>query len=316
VRAALGCLALLIVAGALFVVVDRGTAALVHPAVQPWVAAAAALQFTLALGSAWTLGAGLVNRRGSRAAILERAAAGEVPDADGPIVVTGTVRPATAPLHAPITRTPCVAYSYRLFRQVRSSNGRLQDEPVYWGLASRPFILDTRRRAVRVMAVPWIVDDATRHASADAVQRARDYVGVTRFAVAPGVTGAIGSVLSTIRVLFTDEDGEHRADYRCADATARLEGVLLEETVLPVGATATVAGTWSVSRLAVVTADGAPGGVTATTGPVERLLAKGGVVPASAANAAAFTLVLAVVGAGMLWAAVTWLGPSSPHFAP
>ncbi len=311
-RTALGCVALLALAAAIFVVVDRRTAGLVDPAVQPWVAAAAALQFTLALASAWTLVSGLVTRRNSRGAVLGRAAEGTLPDGDGPAVVTGTVRAAAAPLLAPLTGTPCVAYSYRLFRQVRTHNGRMQDEPVYWGLASRPFLVDTRRRAVRVLAVPWIVDEATRHATADAVQRARQYVTSTRFEVTSGLAGALGSVLGTVRVLFADEDGEHRADYRRDDATGRLEGLLMEETVLPVGATASVAGTWSASRGAMVAADGTPGGVTATTGPIEQLLDKASVVPPSAAGAAIVTLVMAGLGAAVLWVAVTWMAPGSP----
>lgn len=314
-QTALGCLAYLILFGALAAAIDRWTAPQVVPEARPWLGIGAALCFTLALGSAWTLVSGLLNRGRSRAAILERAAAGTLPDEDGVSVVTGTVRAATLPLQSPLTGTPCVAYTYRMFHQVRNHKGRLEDVPIYWGLASRPFIVDTRMRAVRVMAVPWIVDEATRCDGAGVVTRARQHVGTTRFEDVSGLLGAVGTVFSTVRVMFQDEDGEHRADYRAAGTTRAPETLLLEETVLPVGAVASVAGTWSAARGAIVTASGTAvtGGVTATSGPVDTLLKRSTQVPASTTSTALFVVVLAAFGAGILWAATTYLGPGSPY---
>lgn len=311
-KTALGCLAYLGLFVVLAVVLDGWTAPRLDPAVRPWVGLAAALQGTLAIGALWTALSGLLNRSGSRAAVLARAAAGTLPDEDGVAVVTGTVRAATLPLQAPLSGTPCVAYTYRMFHQVRTSKGRT-DVPVYWGLASRPFILDTRMRAVRVMAVPWVKDDALRVSGAEAVSRARQYVASTRFEEATGLLGAVGTVFGTVRVLFSDDDGEHRADYRSTDRSRGIEGLLLEETVLPVGATAAVVGTWSVSRGAIVPSGEGPSGVTATTGPTDSLLRGNSQVPASTASTVVFALVLGGLGAALLWVAVTWLGPGSPY---
>jgi hypothetical protein len=292
---------------------DRWAARQIDPDVRVWVAVAAAACFALALGSAWSLASGQFNRGGSRAAILRRAAEGTVPAGDGIALVAGTVRPATAPLLSPLAGTPCVAYTYRMFYRVPPLRGRVQDVPVYWGLASRPFIVDTRLRAVRVMAVPWIVDEASRRSGPDAVQRARQYVAATRFEDASGLLGALGTALGAVRVLFTDDDGEHRADYRAAGTARGVETLLLEETVLPVGATAAVAGNWSADRGALVVAGDSPGGVTVTTGPVETLLRKAGPLPPSITSAAVFTLVLAALGVGVLWVALTYLAPGSPY---
>ena len=308
-KTALGCLAYLGLFAALAVVLDRWTAPWLDAAVRPWVGVAVALQFTLAIGALWTALLGVLNRSGSRAVVLALAAAGTLPDQDGVAVVTGTVRAATLPLQAPLSGTPCVAYSYRMFHQVRNSKGRLDTVPVFWGLASRPFIVDTRARAVRVMAVPWLQDDASRLSSPDVVARARQYVASTRFEEAAGLLGAVGSVFGTVRVLFTDDDGEHRADYRSTDRSRRIETLLLEESVLPVGARASVAGSWSTSRGAIIPSGDGPSGVTVTMGPIDSLLKGNSQVPASATSTLVFALVLGGLGAASLWAAVTWLGP-------
>lgn len=310
---AMGCLAYLAIFAGLAYALNGWTAPRLDPDVRPWVAGAAALLFTLALGSGWGLLTGLLGRGGSRAAILQHAAEGTLPDDDGVALVSGTIRAATAPLLSPLTGTPCVAYVYRMFYQVRTSKGRLQDVPVHWGFASRPFIVDTRMRAVRVMAVPWIVDAASRPTGADTVLRARQYVANTRFEEASGLLGALGTAFGAVRVLFTDDDGEHRADYRATGTTRGVETLLLEESLLPVGTTASVAGTWSTARGAIVAAGDSPGGVTATTGPVRNLLSKGGPVPPSTVSALAFVLVLAALGAGLIWLALTYLGPGSPY---
>jgi hypothetical protein len=200
-----------------------------------------------------------------------------------------------------------------MFFETRTHKGRREEVPVYWGLASRPFIVDTRARAVRVMAVPWIVDEPSRLSGADAVLRARQYIDATRFEEASGRIGAVGTAISTVRVLFGDADGEHRADYKSTGTERDPGTLLLEETVLPVGASASVAGTWLASRGAIQPGSGAGGGVTVTTGPVEMLLARSSQLPASTTNSLVFAIVLGGLGAALLWAAVTWLGPGSPY---
>lgn len=312
-KTALGCLGYLALWALLSVAIDEWTAARVASGARPWVGVAAGLQFTLAAGALWTAVSGLLRRGGSRAAILERATAGTVPDEDGPVLVTGTVRAATQPLRAPISGTPCVAYTYRMFFETRNHKGRREEVPVYWGLASRPFIVDTRARAVRVMAVPWIVDEAARRSGADMVLRARQYIATTRFEEATGLLGALGTAVSTVRVLFTDDDGEHRADYKSTGTERDPGALLLEETLLPVGASASVAGTWLASQGAMQTASGAGGGVQVTTGDVQTLLKGSSQVPASTTSSLVFAIVLGSLGAALLWAAVTWLGPGSPY---
>lgn len=317
-RTALGCLAYLVIFGALAVAIDRWLAPQVVADACPWLGLVAAAFFTLALGAAWTVVSGWFGRGVSRAAILERAAAGTVPDEDGVALVTGRVRATGAPLLAPLSGTPCVAYTYRMFYVVSGHRGRRQEVPVYWGLACRPFVVDTRLRAVRVMAVPRLVDEPARHAGPDVLTRARRHIADTRFEEAAGLLGALGTVFRTVGVMFGDDDGEHRADYRAAGAVRAPENLLLEETVLPVGASASVAGAWSAARGAIVPQSGSSGGggVTATTGAVQTLLKHGSPVPPSKVGAAVAALTLAAIGAGILWAGLTLLAPGTTFGAP
>ena len=309
---AFGCLAYLALFGALAAALDRWSAPRTVAELRPWLGTAAAFCFTMSLGALWGLVAGLVNRGGSRVAILERAAAGVLPDQDGVTVVTGTVRAAAAPLLAPLSGTPCAAYSYRMFYEQRNPRNHTEEVPVYWGLASRPFLVDTRTRAVRVMAVPWLVDDPVRRTGADAVLRARQVVAATRFEEASGMLGALGTALSTVRVLFNDDDGEHRADYKAAGTTRDPETLLLEETVLSVGATASLAGTWSADRGAVVPGSSTGGGVTVSTGSVDALLRRSSQVPPSSASGLVVAVVFGALGAAILWAGTIGLGPDGP----
>jgi hypothetical protein len=167
------------------------------------------------------------------------------------------------------------------------------------------------------MAVPRLIDEPVRHAGPDVLTRARRHVADTRFQDAAGLLGALGTVLTTVGVMFGDDDGEHRADYRAAGTERDPANLLLEETVLPVGATASVAGAWSASRGAIVPqSDASGGGVTATTGAVQALLKQGSQLPPSKVGAAAFALALVAVGLGVLLAGLTLLAPGSAFWTP
>ena len=103
------------------------------------------------------------------------------------------------------------------------------------------------------MAVPRLADEATRLASPDDRARARQHVAATRFEeVGADLLGALGTAFERVGEMFADDDGESRRDWRRKGDDRDPESLLLEETVLPVGATATAAGWWSTDRQAVV----------------------------------------------------------------
>jgi len=116
-----------------------------------------ALFLSVGLGSFWSLARGQGRGEASRGALLRRAQAGEPPPDGGPVVATGSARALSAPLTAPLSGVPCVAYTYRMYRLTRQSGGDRNEVPVYWGYASRPFALDGPTVRTRVLAVPRLV---------------------------------------------------------------------------------------------------------------------------------------------------------------
>lgn len=313
-RTAVGCLGYTVVCVVLAGAIDRWVGGRVVPGARPWLGAAAALCFTLALGVVWSWVMRLARGGESRPAILARAAAGDLPASDGPAVVSGRVRPSGAPLHAPLSGTACVAYMYRMYYETEAPTRRRRIEvPVYWGFACRPFLVDTPAHAVRVLAVPRLVDTPQRRGTAEDAERARQHVAATRFEEASGLLGAAATAFATAGTMFCTDDGEERRDWK-ATGTARDPGtLLLEETVLPVGASAAVAGAWLSERRAIVPSTDASGSpvVTVTTGPVETLLSKADVAPPSGTSAFAWTLVLLGLGVGILVAGLRLLAPGA-----
>lgn len=308
-RGALGCVAHLVALGAVFLATREVVAPHVEPQVRPWIAAASAVFLTLGLSSFWSLARGYGRGDASRRVLLSRARTGEPPPEDGPVVVTGAARPLGAPLRAPLSGVECVAYQYRMYyRTSDQSERRRRTVPVYWGHACRPFRIDTAGRAIRVMAVPRLADEAARLAAPDDVERARQHVGATRFEEVGGdLLGALGTAFERAGEMFADEDGESRRDWRRKGDDRDPSSLLLEETVLAVGATVTAAGRWSTDRQAVVpdSGDVGPGAVTVVTGPPERLARAAHALPSSAWSVAVAATLLTGLGAGLVWLAVS-----------
>lgn len=305
-RTAAGCLAYLVVFAALTFWLDRWTAERIAGFLRPWVGAAAALCFTLAGATvAHWLGSRLGGQ--SRSALLARAATGTTPATDGPTIATGTVRASTDTLHAPISGTPCVAYMYRMyFEQHLRNTARKEHVPVYWGVASRPFLLDTPSQAVRILAAPQLVVPPTSHRGPEAVRRATDWVAATEFEpTVPNPLGTVGSAMSIVGTMMRNDTGAQRRDW-CRSGDARDPATLiLEEIVLEVGATASVAGRWSVERRAIVAGPAATDGpgVVVTTEPADTLLDRHAAMPHPTLRVWTWAIALAALGAGVLWLA-------------
>jgi hypothetical protein len=290
---------------ALFAAIAAGSYRLLTPAVRdPEVrtgfALASALFLSVGLSSFWSLARGHGRGESSRSAVLRRARTSEPPPDGGVVVATGTVRAVGRALTAPLSGVPCVAYTYRMYRVWRSSDGDPNQVPVYWGYASRPFALDAPTGRYRVMAVPNIVTKPAMQAGVEVLDRARRLVQTTSFENVAGALGAVGTAIATAREIFSDDDGEARRDWHKAGEDADPSDLILEEALLPVGAEVSVHGTWSGDRGAVV-ASGDPSvafGVSAALGPPENL---GSVLPHSTAAYVATAAISTALGAAILW---------------
>lgn len=306
---AAGCLAHVAAIGLLATGVGRAIAPHVPEAARFWIAAAAALPLVLGLSSFWSLARGYGRGDASRSALLRRAATGEPPAGDGPIVATGRARPLGAALRAPISGVECVAYAYRMYDRASESEHerRRRLVPVYWGYASRPFRVDCDARALRVLAVPRLADTARRCSAPDDVERARGYAAAARFEErGGGLAGVLGTALELSGEVFGDEDGESRRDWKKAGEERDPGTLSLEETVVPVDARVTVAGRWSAERQAIVPGPGDPavGAVTVVRGGPEGLGAAHA-LPSSPASVAVAATLLTAAGAAIVGLALT-----------
>ena len=310
-RHAGGCLAYFVLFAALAWGLDATVLAGADEGLRPWAGIAAAVFLTLGAGALWGIATGYA-RPDPKGELLAAAARGQLPGEDGQVLVTGTAKPAGLPLVAPISGTECVAYAYRMYYLAAPDfvdGPGIHDRnevPVYWGQASKPFSVHSPRVTVRVSAVPRLVDEPARLEGEAAVERARGFVRATRFETAAGLPGALGTAFTMLDDILTDEDAQCRRDWTHGGGSRDPATLLLEETILPVGATVSVAGPWSASRRAIVphAGDAEGVGVVATTGPADKLPGESGMARPSLLSALAFAAVTSGIGCAILWAAL------------
>jgi hypothetical protein len=210
-----------------------------------------------------------------------------------------------------------VAYFYRLYELVYdpASSRKRSEVPHYWGFACVPFFVDTPASAVRVLAMPKIDDEASQLDGPDAIARAQRWITSTPFENAAGMGGMLATVYEITSDVLT-EHGAQRRDFRRTDTTRSAASLRLEESIVPVGASVTVSGAWSTRHNGIVPGsaidhENATGmGVTVTMRP---LASAGGTrmgVPTSTTYNVVFAIVTAAIGAGILWAGMTYAAPT------
>lgn len=175
-------------------------------------------------------------------AALRRAINAE-PMRDGRLeAASGQIRPTGAPLDAPFTGRPCVAYEY----DVKPPDGAASD---FAGFALAPCAIQTIRGPVHVFG--WAVLDPFPAADDNTIDRAR---GAAYLRTATFEKLGVTSALSVMGELMADQDGAIRKDLRVDGNVAALEdegalrGRAIQERIVPVGAMVTMLGRWSEAR--------------------------------------------------------------------
>jgi hypothetical protein len=165
------------------------------------------------------------------------------------IIATGVVR-AQRPLTSPLGGVACAMYDYRIFK--RTGTGKRQkDEPIYWGWASQPFSIDSATRSYPIAGVPLPSESATRMTDDVVVQRARSYVRATGWETVE--YKLLGTLDTVFQRLGDDSSLGTRRDFALdLQPPPEVSTLLLEETALPIGSTASVFGTWSAPAGAIV----------------------------------------------------------------
>jgi hypothetical protein len=166
---------------------------------------------------------------------FKRAASGEAMQ-DGRLeVASGPIRPLGAPLEAPFTGRPCVAYEYDVKRPGA-------DRSEFAGVALAPCAVDTPRTSVRVLG--WaILDEFPRGGGTIEPSRGAAYLGSV-----PSEPLGLTSIVSVMSDLLTDDDGAIRKDFRIGGATVDLQGRTIEERIVPAGEVVTLLGRWSEAK--------------------------------------------------------------------
>ena len=303
---ALGCIAHLLAIAAVTYGLDQWLGAEVRDVLRPWAALVAATCLVLGLSNVVQLLRGYGQGEGSRRAILARAATGQPPTDGGPMVVTGVARPdAGAPFAAPLSGSACVAYEYRIYKRERIASGRQRRITVIWmGVAVQPFLVDTGGRAIRVLGMPEIVDEASvLSGQPGPVARARDWVHRARFETYSG-TGLTSVLASLATVRFAVHPRGYRQDWHREGWEGDPADLRMDEAVVPVGTTISVAGHRSPQHQALVPEPGGLGGspISIVRGEASGLTSRAGTLPSSAAAVAVFGALLVAAGAALTWA--------------
>ena len=295
--------------GALAAVDYRLLASVPEPGLRVGLAVAAAFCLALGLMSFWNLARGFGSGERSREAMIERAHKGVPPEDGQPMIATGQVRSLDAALTAPLSGIPCVSYQYRMYYEVLGGK-RKRAVPVYWGHASRGFAIDSPASRVSILAVPILSIPAQIREGPGSIERARQLIRTKPFESVPPLA-TVGAVFEMARDVFTDEDGRASRDWKREGDERDPAELLLDETLLPVDTVASVHGTWSAERGAIVAQASAEGGagVTVVLGPPEGLLAPAGLH--SFASYLSFATLATALGVGILWFAVKVL-PTLP----
>jgi len=214
------------------------------------------------LGMALLLGAlnRLIRGRGlARALASSRAGTWQ----DGAwVVASGEVVSGTEPLMAPFTGRSCVAYEYRLFQRVtsysRESGGaterRRHTETAAYGLAQRPFSVQTARGEVAVAGVA-LLEDVEEDLPADPAAQAR----AQALLAAADVLNLSASPLSMMKTLLKGvggKEGNICGHWRKRKAPADLSEWTLGEKCVQAGDKVCVAGAWDASSRSLSPASG------------------------------------------------------------
>jgi hypothetical protein len=179
---------------------------------------------------------GLVSGSGDRAAV-RRALAGE-PMEDGRLeAASGPVRPLGAPMLAPFTGRPCVAYEYDV-----KPHGR-EGQSDFAGVALAPCVVDSARGPVKLLG--WALLDAFKGASKDDIDRPR---GAAYLATAASEPLSLRKVLSVFSELTSDDDGSIRKDYRTGDGAVELQGKWIQEKIIAPNQPVTALGIWNAAK--------------------------------------------------------------------
>jgi ankyrin repeat protein len=170
------------------------------------------------------------------------------------VAVAGTIRPLDAPLTAPFSGTPCVAYDYDIVHIAHrsTSNGtETYEQHDISGLALTPSIIDTPTGGVRLLSFAMLEEFPRQvQNSPSAHDRARDFVARTTFK--PMGLTKVFTAFNALSEALTDEDGAVRMDWRMTDGEINYNSATIRERLVLPGQQVNAVGKYSTERRGLI----------------------------------------------------------------
>jgi len=185
-------------------------------------------------------------------AAFARAAHRDPPQAGRLVVAAGPIQPLGAPIAAPFSGQPCVAYEYEVVsNQVQRESGSRPCDIAGFGMAA--CAIGTAHGGVRLLGFPLLDEfPKTRADGAAAIARARDYEATTPFEAMEGL-GAV-KMFSAFDDALADDDGIVRKDFRLKKEAIPFEHRSLNERIVRVGEAVCALGRYDADKRALVPA--------------------------------------------------------------
>ncbi|MBK9376103.1 MAG: hypothetical protein IPN03_20865 [Holophagales bacterium] len=164
--------------------------------------------------------------------------------------VWGPIEPLGAPLEAPFSGRPCVAYEYDA-KNPSTVDSKGHERPggsTLAGFALAPSVIRSNRGGVHLLGFSLLSEFPEKEMKDPGdFDRAIRYVGSTEF-TEMGIT-KIGAMLSTMDDAMSDDDGSVRKDMRMKVSTAAdFSACTLTEKVIAPGETVTAIGLWDAAK--------------------------------------------------------------------
>jgi len=228
-----------------------------------WGALALGFGMWIVSGLLWNVLNALSNRRA-----LKRASSTAQQFEDGQIVaVAGVIRPLGAPLLAPFSKRPCVAYEYWMRPLYSRSSG--QTPPQVSGEALAPSVIEGPTSRAQLLAWPFLQNYVEAQFDGDEHrQNARAYVAATQFE-----TATVSSAFSKLKEMLADDDGSIKVDMNNG-GEIDVDGLRLCEKIVPAGANVCAIGTWSAQKNGIVPDPNSTAGVELIPGTLDTVLRK------------------------------------------
>ena len=167
------------------------------------------------------------------------------------VAVIGPVHQAGSTLYAPFSKTPCIAYQYKIV-SLKGENPKDDFE----GFAMVPSYVTTEQGQVKILAYPELDFPEEPVRGAEAKANARELIETTNF-LSVRVDG-IKAAAKELSQLLADDDGTMRYDHRTDPVADSIDDCRMTEKVLRSGDTICALGRYSEERKALVPDPGAP----------------------------------------------------------